>query len=151
MKKFRPTIIALLIVVLTIGTCFAESIFEIGMIPFSELSIDELLAIEDRVHEELTDRRYLSDEILEGVYIAGKDIAIGSFVFYMPEKYGDDSARLFLYQSMDDYKAHKYIASPFVSDETGVSIILEEGYVLDVAITRCACHREEVKRSWAQQ
>lgn len=148
MKKFIAGLVVVFLVIFT-GVCYASG-FNFKSIPLKEATIEELLAIREEIDMELESRGYLDNEILEGVYVAGKDIGVGSYVFYFPDDYsGEKHSRIFVYQNAELYSSRKSFSSPFVSDTDGVSAILDEGYILEVAGGKCFCKPQESKKSWA--
>ena len=149
MKKFPKVLfVSVFVFALVIGICEASG-FDLTSIPIDELELSDLLALRKEIDLELDNRHYEDNEILQGLYIAGKDISVGSFVFYYPKFYGDNYSRIFVYESMSTYSSRDSMYSPFIKDEMGVNVILEEGYILEVAIDRCACKLQDSKKTWA--
>ena len=150
MKKFRVflAIVSCLFVFATVA--IADVGFSISSIPFSDLAISDLLSIKNMVDDELERREYVDNEILKGVYIGGKDIAVGSYVFYISEEYRSegDGASVFVYRNWDEYKDKSQLSDVYVHDEVEASVIVEEGTIVSVS-SRCACKPSSTNKSWA--
>lgn len=114
-----------------------------GEIDLSAYSDDDLLALKAQVDSELTNRGVGESAVLqEGVYVVGKDVKAGTYVFtgLVEMKYDDDMdyqdmampTELFYYDSeehyADDYKA----GYDYVNPGNPIRKTFEDGQVFEV-------------------
>ena len=133
------------IVGLVLAGCltFSSCVFAAD-IDLSSLSDDELQALKGKVDLEMSNRALGESALLqEGVYVVGKDVKAGSYVFTglvegsVPE--GDDledvvmPAQLFYFKSEDDHSDWNVDAYDYAEPGNPVRRSFEDGEVFEVS------------------
>ena len=128
MKRVLAVILALLSV-----TAFAESI------DVASMSTDDLLSLRKEINLEIQNRlEQQSGTMYEGVYVAGVDIPVGSYLAtYVPSEYA--LSRIWVYDSLDAFDEDRMNPreSYDVDEKSQVRIGLREGMVMRVMQSPC--------------
>ena len=145
MKRFW---ILMAVLVLSCFPAFAEEIDISGM------DLETKLALHARLDESIAEDLHClldADTIYQGVYVVGKDIAPGYYLFTCTVDTEDDGNFDFwydVYATEEDYQSHnrKYFERFNVGESS--SITLEEGMVIDI-IRGIAQLQQATKPNWA--
>ena len=121
MKKLIAIVMALITV---FGMAYSETI------DLDAMSVDELVELRNDVIEALYSKNG-AVSLPEGRYVAGKDIAVGTYTIVQCED--DTWSTIGIYESLDGEEP-KY--SNHIYDHAEMSVTLTEGEVLDVDIVK---------------
>ena len=145
MKK----LIALLLVML----CIASSAMAAEM-DISGMDLDALLSLHEQLDSLIGDQircRFDENSIFQGVYIVGKDILPGYYLFTCIEDQHDEGNFDFfyeIYESEDAYDKHNRLMFDRFNVGVSVRLNLEDGMVLRI-VNGTANIQESSKPNWA--
>lgn len=104
-------------------------------IDLTQYSIEDLVALRDRITEELANKGYTESEIMpSGEYVAGKDIAVGTYdISYVPSEdenaYNWASMHIYPSETQTNYEDE---LESYVLGAQNCRIRLEEGNLLEL-------------------
>lgn len=145
MKKFITVVLVLLC---TFPSVLAEEI------DLNNLDLNDLLSLHERLDSLIEDKiqcRLESDSIFQGVYVVGKDIIPGYYLFTCVEDRHDEGNFDFfyeLYESEDAYDRHERSMFDRFNAGESAQIDLVDGMVLRI-VNGTANLQESPKPNWA--
>lgn len=108
------------------GICAAEAI------DVATMSLEELVELDQTIDKEIALRTGENqDNVISGVFIGGKNISVGQYIFICPVE--DDESCIYLYNTQESYKEgerYDQFYSLYYGDK--FMLYIEEGMTLEV-------------------